>query len=120
MMEGELLKQYDFSHFGKGIQFEKQFAGGVSRLVFRGGEVTLDIVGVESHRCCVVAYAVQTNAATQGMRFLAFGIRFNEDADRGVGVTLQGGYLNCDRALKHCPTSLVGAVALFLPNEAFE
>lgn len=56
--------------------------------VFANDHLNLCVLRVESHRACTVVFALQDNSNTGGIRLLAFGIRHNEDNDRGIGRCL--------------------------------
>ena len=71
--------------------------------------ITTEFIKVESHRCCTVAYCLQTDNETNGVRYIVYGTRYNEDCDRGVGIVLD--YITTEKSLVNCPQ---GNIAKFL------
>lgn len=66
--------------------------------------ITTDIITIESHRLCTVAYCVQYDAFTNGLRYLVYGTRYNQDSDYGIGIDLMS--LTYDDIMKHCPNNV--------------
>jgi hypothetical protein len=81
----------------------KQSGGGgtvLGPLTYSHGTITINIETVERHRCCAVLYCTQYDKDTNGLRFLAYGIKYNEDSDYGIGTTLD--CITIKEALSKC------------------
>jgi len=52
------------------------------------GPVITDVHALQRHRACTVCTCQQRDESTQGVRYLAYGIRHDEDSDYGIGLTL--------------------------------
>lgn len=81
----KLLKSYLDESEGKGKIITKK----VSILPeFTLEHLKIKINHIESHRACTILCCTQYDEETDGLRFLAYGTKYNEDADYGIGVTL--------------------------------
>ncbi len=67
------------------------------------------VLKVESHRMCTVAFCSQYNLSTDGVRFMVYGHRYNEDSEYGIGRSLAN--ITKEYAIKYC--SSVSGIALF-------
>lgn len=61
--------------------------------------ISIDIVRLDYHRGCSVAYAVQHDKNTSGVRFVVYGIKV--DSDYGIGIDLDS--ITTDTAAQFCP-----------------
>ena len=64
-------------------------------------KVVLHVLKVEYHRMCTVAYCLQENPNTGGVRFMAYGIETNADCEYGIGVSLK--CIDVKSSLQYCP-----------------
>lgn len=68
----------------------------------RSGTIKTKFIKVISHRCCTVAYCIQSDTETNGVRYLVYGTQYNEDSTYGIGVTLNSPIIT-ETAEKLCP-----------------
>lgn len=56
--------------------------------IFDFGNIVISVKYCKSHRCCTILCCLQYDRETQGLRFLAYGTKHNEDCTYGIGMTL--------------------------------
>lgn len=59
------------------------------------------IIKIQSHRLCTVAYCIQNDINTNGVRYLVYGTKYNEDSQYGIGISLEN--IDVTYADKFCP-----------------
>jgi len=61
--------------------------------------IVISIIKIERHRHCTVAYCIQQNPTTNGIRFVVYGIK--HETDYGIGISLAS--ITTESSLQFCP-----------------
>lgn len=69
--------------------------------IFNSGTIQTNI---ECHRMCTVLYCQQYDSETNGLRFMVYATKYNEDSTYGIGWGLND--IGETHALLHCPKNI--------------
>lgn len=99
-------KYYDTYTFIKETLDKWQFKGKKAEeakfdIHYNMSGVATKILKIESHRYCNVAFCQQYDFTTDGLRYIVYGTRYNENNDHGIGVSLID--ITNKYADKYCP-----------------
>lgn len=67
-------------------------------------KVVLHILRMERHRAYTVAYCLQENPKTGGIRYIAYGMETNPDCDYGIGTSLSD--ITTESSAEYCPREI--------------
>jgi hypothetical protein len=68
------------------------------------GGITIDILSTEYHRGCSIAYCIQKDKKTEGLRYIVYGVYIKEAEDYGIGTSLCD--FNIKNTIHHCPNNV--------------
>lgn len=78
-------------------------------------ELRINIMKIESHRCCTVLWCLQSDKETNGVRYLVYGTKYNLDSDYGIGIKLE--YVDTKNSLEYlekCIPNCKSTIATFI------
>lgn len=67
----------------------------------RKSGIMTEILKIESHRFCTIAYCKQYDSKTNGLRYLVYGTKYNENFEYGIGISISS--IDIKWADKYCP-----------------
>lgn len=98
------IRGYLDQYQGAGVRASKNFCGPIEVV---SSSCHTRIMMIESHRCCTVAYCIQHNLETSGVRYLVYGTKWNLDSTYGIGTTLEAVDVE-----KYCPRGDIASIRM--------
>lgn len=86
---------------GKGSKIDNTYK---NHHIYVGESMSVQIKSNESHRMCSILTCTQYDQFTNGLRFLAYGTKYNLDCDYGIGTCLES--IDTTYTNKWCPATI--------------